>query len=288
MDGSYNAQGSGLARWRPPQQTDHFWACDQHIGSYWGVLSMEDLSDAEFERRFGFSREVLKEVEQKKLYEKNAQEYGARLRGGYVTVAQEKAGKFLDKQEAEEARQNGREETSNCTRWMWFMEPESGTSRAVEIIMDTGSEKNFVTEGMAKDYKLAVQRLSNPVTFDLAAGEITCRHQVKVSWMGAGNEHGVTEFYVLPPDDPRIDKPLLGRDSIQKFQNLLLTERPRKAIAYTAMKKKTAEDEMRAKQAREQALADRTRLSRDRETHQQTQDEKRHDKGSSWKYKDKK
>lgn len=63
---------------------------------------MEDLSDAEFERKFGFSREVLKEVEQKKLYEKNAQEYGARLRGGYATVEQEKAGKFLDKQEVSE------------------------------------------------------------------------------------------------------------------------------------------------------------------------------------------
>lgn len=193
------------------------------------------------------------------------------------------------------------------------MEPESGISRAVEIIMDTGSEENFVTEGMAKDYKLAVQRLSNPVTFDLAVGEITCRHQVKVSWMGAGNEHGVTDFYVLPSDDPRIDKPLLGRDSIQKFQNLLLTERPRKAIAYTAMKKKTvssllvaresslfdlsctnsggliqAEDEVRAKQAREQALADRTRLSRNRETHQQTQAEKRYEKGSSSKHQEEK
>jgi len=60
---------------------------------------MENLSDAEFEQRNGFSREVLKEVERKLLYEKNAQEYGARMRGGYTTVEQEKAAKFLNRQE---------------------------------------------------------------------------------------------------------------------------------------------------------------------------------------------
>lgn len=94
-----SAHGLELTRWRPPQRNNHFWACNQNIGSFLVAYDMEDLSDAAFERKFGFSREVLKEVEEKKLYEKNAQEYGARMRGGYTTVAQEKASKFLDKQE---------------------------------------------------------------------------------------------------------------------------------------------------------------------------------------------
>ncbi|KAK2607900.1 hypothetical protein N8I77_006543 [Diaporthe amygdali] len=269
---------------------------------------MGDLSDADFERKFGFSREELREVEQKRLNEKNALEFGARMRGGFTTVSMEKAAKFLDKQEvcgdkkiltrficipdpanarfqAEEARQNKREEMSNCARWMWFMEPEAGVARPVEVIMDTGSGENFMTEGMAKDHKLPVQKLSSPVTFDLAVGEVTCQYRVEVSWMGAGNEHGIAEFYLLPPDDPRIDKPLLGRDSIQEFRDLLLTERPRKAIAYTAMKKKTTQDDIRAQQVREQAMADRTRLARDRERYQKDKDEKRRDKGSQSKEK---
>lgn len=60
---------------------------------------MEDLSDADFERVNGFSREDLKEVQRKRLWDKNAQEYAAAIRGGGTTVEQEKAAKFLDKQD---------------------------------------------------------------------------------------------------------------------------------------------------------------------------------------------
>jgi len=119
------------------------------------------------------------------------------------------------------------------------MEPDAGILRAVEVMLDSGSGDNFITEGMAKDYNLVVQRLKAPVTFDMPVGEVTCHCRVEVSWMGAKSQHGITYFYVLPPGDPRISKPLLGRDSIQEFQDLLLTECPRKAVAYTAMKQKT-------------------------------------------------
>ncbi|KAH8776510.1 hypothetical protein F5883DRAFT_518399 [Diaporthe sp. PMI_573] len=201
---------------------------------------MENLSDAEFEQRNGFSREVLKEVERKLLYEKNAQEYGARMRGGYTTVEQEKAAKFLNRQEAEEVRQAKFDEMrKDRARWMWLLNPGSGDTQPVEILMDTGSDVNIMTEGMAKDYNLEMLGLPRPETFNLTVGEVTCRYRVEVSWMGSGDEYGTTEFYILPPEDARIEKPLLGFESIQKIQGSLLMECPRKTIAYTAMKKKT-------------------------------------------------
>lgn len=58
-----------------------------------------DLSDAEFERRHGFFREVLKKVKQQQLDQKNMLQWGASIRGGYTLVEQEKAAKFLVKQE---------------------------------------------------------------------------------------------------------------------------------------------------------------------------------------------
>ena len=105
--------------------------------------------------------------------------------------------------------------------------------------MDTGSDVNIMTEGMAKDYNLEMLGLPRPETFNLTVGEVTCRYRVEVSWMGSGDEYGTTEFYILPPEDARIEKPLLGFESIQKIQGSLLMECPRKTIAYTAMKKKT-------------------------------------------------
>lgn len=44
---------------------------------------------------------------------------------------------------------------------------------------------------------------------------------------------------------------------------------------------------MRTKQAREQALADRTKLARDKTTYQETRSDKRREKGSSSKVKEK-
>lgn len=122
---------------------------------------------------------------------------------------------------------------------MWLLDPGSGDTQPVEILMDTGSDVNIMTEGMAKDYNLEMLGLPRPETFNLPVGEVTCRYRVEVSWMGAGDEYGTTEFYILPPEDARIEKPLLGYESIQEIQNLLLMECPRKSIAYTAMKKKT-------------------------------------------------
>ena len=124
-------------------------------------------------------------------------------------------------------------------RWMWLLNPGSGDTQPVEILMDTGSDVNIMTEGMAKDYNLEMLGLPRPETFNLTVGEVTCRYRVEVSWMGSGDEYGTTEFYILPPEDARIEKPLLGFESIQKIQGSLLMECPRKTIAYTAMKKKT-------------------------------------------------
>jgi len=57
------------------------------------------LTDAEYERKYDFSRDELRIVKEKSLYEKNAQEYGARMRGGHTTVGLEAAAKFLERQE---------------------------------------------------------------------------------------------------------------------------------------------------------------------------------------------
>lgn len=124
-------------------------------------------------------------------------------------------------------------------RWMWVLDPESGETQAVEILIDTGSDVNIMTEGMAKNYNLEIMGLPRPKTFNLPVGEVTCRHRVEVSWIGAEDEYRKTEFYILPPEDTRIEKPLLGIESIQEIHDWLLPECPRKTIAYTAMKRKT-------------------------------------------------
>lgn len=55
----------------------------------------QDLSDAEFKRRNGFSRNDIEKVEQTELDDQNRMEYGASRRGGFTTVGLEKAAKFL-------------------------------------------------------------------------------------------------------------------------------------------------------------------------------------------------
>ncbi|POS69132.1 hypothetical protein DHEL01_v212474 [Diaporthe helianthi] len=209
--------------------------------------------------------------------------YGAIMRGGFTTVELEKAAEFLEKQE--EARRAKFDEMRDSARWMWLFNPGSGEAEPVEILMDTGADANIMTEGMAKDYNLKMIRLGTPETFEMTVGEFTCLYQVEVSWRGARDKYDKMEFYIVSSQDARIQTPLLGRVSIQETKDSLLMECPRKTIAYTAMKKKTPEDEMRTRQAREQALADRTKLAQDKTTYQEARSEQRRAKGSSSKVK---
>lgn len=57
----------------------------------------DDLSDREFERKNGCSRSDIKKLEDNKLQLANALAFGAFSRGGYITVEQENAAKFLEK-----------------------------------------------------------------------------------------------------------------------------------------------------------------------------------------------
>lgn len=128
---------------------------------------------------------------------------------------------------------------------MWVKEPESGDDNLVEILLDTQSDENFMTEEMVNDYGLQLHRLPKPVTFNMAVGEVTCQYRVAVEWMGAGDAHDTTVFHVLPQKNCRIEKPLLGAASMDKFEHLLFIEPPKdsKYLMYTAMKKKTVRQE---------------------------------------------
>lgn len=148
--------------------------------------------------------------------------------------------------QAEEARQARSDDARhNHTRWMWVKEPGTGEDNLVEILLDTQSDGNFMTEKMVKDYKLHLQRLPSPETFNMAVGEVTCHYRVAVEWMGADDAHDTTVFHVLPQKDCRIEKPLLGAASMDKLWDLLLIEPPRdsKYLMYTAMKQKTVRQE---------------------------------------------
>lgn len=65
----------------------------------------DDLSDREFERRYRCSRSDIKKLEDSKLREANALAFGAFSRGGYITVEQENAAKFLEKRKVCELRE---------------------------------------------------------------------------------------------------------------------------------------------------------------------------------------
>lgn len=148
--------------------------------------------------------------------------------------------------QVEEARQARNDDArNNHTRWMWVKEPESGDDNLVEILLDTQSDGNFMTEEMVKDYKLHLQPLPKPETFNMAVGEVTCQYRVAVEWMGADDAHDTTVFHVLPQKDCRIEKPLLGAASMDKFERFLFIEPPKdpKYLMYTAMKKKTVRQE---------------------------------------------
>lgn len=131
---------------------------------------------------------------------------------------------------------------NNHTRWMWVSEPETGEDNLIEILLDTQSDGNFMTEDMANDYKLLKEELRRPITFNMAVGEVTCSSRVRVEWAGIACKHGATQFYILPQES-RIEKPLLGADSMAEFQDFLLTEPPKHSLKYTALKKKTVRTE---------------------------------------------
>lgn len=64
----------------------------------------KDLSDIEFQRKYGCSRSDVRKLEDSRLQEANALAFGAFKRGGYITVEEEKAAKFLEKKEVRELR----------------------------------------------------------------------------------------------------------------------------------------------------------------------------------------
>lgn len=64
----------------------------------------DDLSDRDFERKHGCSRSDIKKLKEDDLRVANALAFGAFSRGGYITIEQENAAKFLEKKKVCEVR----------------------------------------------------------------------------------------------------------------------------------------------------------------------------------------
>lgn len=115
------------------------------------------------------------------------------------------------------------------------MDPQFGTMKYLQVKVDTGATKNFITEGMALDYNLRKTALDEPQPFDLAVGGIFCSYTVEVSLMGQDNKPSKAEFFVLS-GDARIGMPLVGEEWAAHSLCKLFDSKQAGDIAYVGQK----------------------------------------------------
>lgn len=116
------------------------------------------------------------------------------------------------------------------------MDPHFGSMKYVQVKVDSGASKNFITEGMVVDLHLQKTRLEEPQPFDLAVGGIYCSYKVQVSLMGQDNEPSKVDFFILPKD-ARIETPLLGEEWMAHSMCKLFDAKDGGEIAYVDQKK---------------------------------------------------
>lgn len=115
------------------------------------------------------------------------------------------------------------------------MDPHFGSMIFVQVKVDSGARKNFITEGMVVDYHLQKMALEEPQPFDLAVGGIYCSYKVQVSLMGQDNQQSTADFFVLPKD-ARIEIPLVGEEWTAHSLCKLFDSKNGSGIAYVDQK----------------------------------------------------
>lgn len=136
--------------------------------------------------------------------------------------------------------------TKPYIRWVILYDSVAASRRYMEIEVDEGANANFLTRGMATDRRLQVQSLEKPFEGQTINGDVVCYEYAKVTLFGGNHEehcHVEADFYILPandpPNDPRIDKPIVGRHLLREAERLLLTEDPRDPVWTTKMGKES-------------------------------------------------
>lgn len=123
----------------------------------------------------------------------------------------------------------------------------------MEIEVDEGANANFLTKGMAADRRFRVQSLAEAFKGETINGDVICHEYAQVTLWSQNPEVKPVEakFYILPanepPNDPRIDKPIVGRHLLRDAEHLLLTENPRDPVWSTKMGKESVSFPMRTR-----------------------------------------
>lgn len=91
------------------------------------------------------------------------------------------------------------------------MDPQEGSFNFVQVKIDSGATKNFVTEDIVDAHHLKKTALEAPQSFNAAVSEFSCSYTVQVSLFGRDHRPSDVEFFVLPKNT-KIDTPLLGEE----------------------------------------------------------------------------
>lgn len=208
-----------------------------------------DTSQKSILQKYGVTEELLREEEEKQLKQDLWWKTASFVTGRPENVQQKRAqeclkelvedkvhSKFLPPIESKLNSPISQAKKQGSVKWMWIMDPQFGSMKFVQVKVDSGARKNFITEGMVVDHHLQKTALEEPQPFDLAVGGIYCSYKVQVSLMGQDNEQATADFFVLP-NDARIEIPLVGEEWTAHFMCKLFDSKDGGSIAYVEQKK---------------------------------------------------
>lgn len=94
---------------------------------------------------------------------------------------------------------------------------------------------------MADDRRLKVYEVDEAFQGETMNSDLVCHDYVDMTLFGEGQQSSTAEFWVVPghdpPNDRRIIKPVVGRDLVQQFRHLLLSDDPKNPVKLTKMGK---------------------------------------------------
>lgn len=135
--------------------------------------------------------------------------------------------------------------TKTYIRWVAIFDNRAASRRYMEVEIDEGANANFLTHGMAADRGFQVQSLgSRPFQGETINNDLVCSEYTIVTLYGGNKDQHdpiKAKFYILPaddpPNDPRIEKPIVGRHLVHEARHLLLTKDPRNIFRPTKTEK---------------------------------------------------
>lgn len=124
------------------------------------------------------------------------------------------------------------------TKWMKVMDPSNPENiYVVQVIIDRCADKNFIPHHLAKDFNLIISE-DNLEHAGLSGDTFTTERSAKVSMIGKKNRTMTCKFCVLPETQTMVQM-VVGRESINELDELLLDEAPTPRPAYYTAQKKT-------------------------------------------------